>query len=93
MFAKFPNNISIKTIAHYAQTMTSCTFKKYDYGLLGNPFAYMRITAPDYKLNKITAPTYFYYADIDNLAPPNVRKLLCILIDLLVWLKTPLVIF
>ncbi len=64
--------MGVKVMAHYLQAMATCTFKKYDYGPLGNPKAYKSVTAPDYKLQNIKAPTYIYYADKDNLGPPNV---------------------
>ncbi len=73
MLAKFPNTVSIKTFAHYAQTMDTCTFKKYDYGPAGNTLAYKSLTAPAYKIEKITAPTFFYWGNLDNLGPPNVN--------------------
>lgn len=72
IFAKYPNNLGLKVIAHYEQAMATRTVKKYDYGPLGNAKDYKSLTVPDYKLQNIKAPTYIYYADKDNLGPPNV---------------------
>ncbi|CAL8134270.1 unnamed protein product [Orchesella dallaii] len=83
ILAKFPNNIGVKWLSHYGQNTLSCEFKKYDYGPALNMKAYGSSKPPAYDIQKITAPTYFFYADQDNLGPPNVFIILLKLIMLL----------
>ncbi|ODN01192.1 Lipase 3 [Orchesella cincta] len=71
MFAKIPNNIGLKCVAHYSQNILTCRFQKYDYGMLRNLIEYGSIWAPEYDLQNINAPTYLFYAEQDNLGPPN----------------------
>ncbi|CAL8080473.1 unnamed protein product [Orchesella dallaii] len=71
ILSKFPNSISVKTLVHYTQTMNSCLFQKFDYGILENLKRYKNIIPPSYDLSKITAKTYFFHGDYDNLAVPE----------------------
>ncbi|CAL8134264.1 unnamed protein product [Orchesella dallaii] len=71
ILAKYPNNIAVKWLSHYAQNILSCEFKKYDYGPALNMKIYGSTKPPEYNLQKITAPTYFFYGEQDNLGPPN----------------------
>ncbi|ODM93618.1 Lipase 3 [Orchesella cincta] len=71
ILAKYPNNIGVKWIAHYAQNIVTCRFQKYDYGPVKNMELYKSAKSPEYNLQNITAPTYFFYGEQDNLGPPN----------------------
>ncbi|CAL8080467.1 unnamed protein product [Orchesella dallaii] len=65
------NTISIKTLVHYSQSMSSCRFRNFDYGIVENQQRYGTQIPPSYDLTQITAPTYFFYGDYDNLAVPE----------------------
>ncbi|ODM93978.1 Lipase 3 [Orchesella cincta] len=71
ILAKAPNNIGVKWFAHYMQNIATCRFQKYDYGAVENMKRYNSAQSPEYDLQKITTPTYFFYGENDNLAPPN----------------------
>lgn len=72
--SKLPNSFSIKTLAHYAQAISTCTFRKYDYGPAINQMLYAQPIPPEYDLQNIRAPTYFFTAINDNYAVPNVSE-------------------
>ncbi|CAL8080470.1 unnamed protein product [Orchesella dallaii] len=65
------NSISIKTLIHYTQTMGSCRFQQFDYGATKNKAIYGTEIPPSYNLKEITAKTYFFHGDYDNLAVPE----------------------
>ncbi|KAL0840905.1 hypothetical protein ABMA28_014704 [Loxostege sticticalis] len=61
-----PAGASIRQFAHYALCINTDSFRRYDHGTLTNLRMYGRRTPPEYDLNKVTAPTYIYYATNDN---------------------------
>ncbi|CAL8080476.1 unnamed protein product [Orchesella dallaii] len=74
ILSKTPNIISVKTLVHYSQTIASCGFQQFDYGPVENLVRYGTLLPPAYNLTKITAPTYFFRGDYDNLAVPEVNN-------------------
>lgn len=71
-----PAGASTRQFVHYAQSMTSGKFRKYDYGLIGNLEKYGHIHPPEYNLSKVKLPVYMYYSSNDALvAPEDSRKL------------------
>ncbi|ODM99120.1 Lipase 3 [Orchesella cincta] len=66
-FDKIPDNVSIKTVSHFAQSMNTCGFRQYDYGPSENVARYGTLNPPSYNLSAITVPTYFFHSDQDNL--------------------------
>ncbi|CAL8134276.1 unnamed protein product [Orchesella dallaii] len=75
ILAKLPNNIAIKWLSHYGQFITTCKFQHYDYGPALNIKKYNSAQPPEYNLQNITAPTYFFYGEQDNLSEPNDVKI------------------
>ncbi|ODM90624.1 Lipase 3 [Orchesella cincta] len=75
ILAKLPNNIAVKWLSHYAQLIATCKFQKYDYGPIKNMKEYGSNQPPEYNLQNINAPTYFFYGEQDNLGPPNDVKI------------------
>ncbi|KAL0892713.1 hypothetical protein ABMA27_014430 [Loxostege sticticalis] len=61
-----PAGASIRQYAHFAQCINTDSFRRYDHGTLTNLRVYGRRTPPEYDLNKVTAPTYIYYATNDK---------------------------
>lgn len=58
---------SIKQYAHYGQNIRDRTFKRWDYGLLGNLIKYRRTTPPPYSLRRVTADVTMHYTVNDIL--------------------------
>ncbi|XP_043796542.1 lipase 3-like [Apis laboriosa] len=81
-----PAGSSVNQFVHFAQSIHSGKFRKYDYGI-GNLKKYGKIYPPDYELAKIKIPVYLYYGandifinveDLNDLykALPNAQKFL-----------------
>ncbi|KAK8400725.1 hypothetical protein O3P69_002493 [Scylla paramamosain] len=66
-----PAGSSVHTFNHYAQTVMSGKFQKYDYGLLGNLNHYGQNTPPLYNLSAVTAPIGLFWGQTDWIAPPQ----------------------
>ncbi|XP_026482356.1 lipase 3-like [Ctenocephalides felis] len=82
-----PAGASTKQLLHFAQLITSANFQKYNYGWFKNNKIYGQAFPPKYDLKKLTAPTYLYYSDKDNMVSardveyladqlPNIKGLL-----------------
>jgi lysosomal acid lipase/cholesteryl ester hydrolase len=68
--------VSLKTIAHYAQILTTGRFTKFDYGdEKANQEVYgLGVTSPpEYDLSRVTAPSVFFWSENDIIAVPQVH--------------------
>ncbi|ODM99121.1 Lipase 3 [Orchesella cincta] len=65
------DNASLKTAAHYAQSINNCWFRQYDYGPTKNVARYGTVVPPSYNLTAITVPTHFIHGEADNFVVPN----------------------
>ncbi|XP_023031607.1 lipase 1 isoform X1 [Drosophila willistoni] len=75
-----PAGCNIKQLEHYIQLKSSQRFCQFDYEAKENQRIYGRPTAPDYPLEKVTAPIALYYAQNDYLSSvEDVQKLIKIL--------------
>lgn len=61
-----PAGSSTAQIVHYIQLYTSKLFRQFDYGILGNNKKYGQSNPPEYNLTQLTAPTYIYYGEYDE---------------------------
>lgn len=66
-----PAGSSVHTFNHYAQTIMSGNFQKYDYGLLGNLNHYGQNTPPLYNLSAVTTPVGLFWGQTDWIAAPE----------------------
>ncbi|XP_050735947.1 lipase 3-like [Eriocheir sinensis] len=71
ILAHTPAGASVHTVNHYAQTVMSGNFQKYDYGLIGNMNHYGQSTPPLYNLSAVTAPVGLFWGQTDWLATPE----------------------
>lgn len=74
IIAHTPAGASVHTVNHYAQTVMSGNFQKYDYGLIGNMNHYGQNTPPLYNLSSVTAPVGLFWGQTDWLATPQVSQ-------------------
>ncbi|XP_045446849.1 lipase 3-like [Melitaea cinxia] len=58
---------SIKQYAHFGQNIRAKTFKRWDYGPIGNMRTYGSLRAPSYDISKITINTTMHYTVSDDL--------------------------
>ncbi|CAI2737199.1 unnamed protein product, partial [Dicrocoelium dendriticum] len=58
---------STKNVQHYAQSITSGKFQRFDYGIVKNLLTYVQIHPPEYDLSKITVPTAIFHGGNDSL--------------------------
>ncbi|XP_063238153.1 lipase 1-like isoform X5 [Bacillus rossius redtenbacheri] len=65
-----PSGTSMKTAAHYGQSVQSGRFRQYDYGP-GNMLHYGQSQPPDYDLARITAPVSIFYGGADTVTHPQ----------------------
>ncbi|EAT34385.1 AAEL013365-PA [Aedes aegypti] len=65
-----PAGGSIYQVLHYIQLFNARNFQQYDFGSEENLKRYGTAQPPSYPLHKITAPTYIYYGESDNLNQP-----------------------
>ncbi|CAI2737317.1 unnamed protein product, partial [Dicrocoelium dendriticum] len=56
---------SVKNVQHYAQSIASGKFQRFDYGILKNLLIYGQIHPPEYDLSKITVPTAIFHGGND----------------------------
>jgi len=71
-----PGGCNIKQPLHYIQLQNSDRFCQYDYDPKENQRLYGRLTPPDYRLERITAPVALYYGSNDYLsAVEDVQRL------------------
>ncbi|XP_072932991.1 lipase 3-like [Epargyreus clarus] len=61
---------SVLQFLHFWQLHESGTFRRFDYGWLGNILEYNTFSPPDYDLNGITVPIILFYSDNDWLSHP-----------------------
>ncbi|XP_046432851.1 lipase 3-like [Neodiprion fabricii] len=64
----FPAGMSLKTLAHYYQHLSSGQFRQYDYGYVENFGRYQQAEPPAYDVSKITAPVALFYGRNDPLS-------------------------
>lgn len=63
-----PAGSSTKQFLHYAQSIRSGKFRKWDYGMFKNLKVYGSISPPKYDLGKVKAPVALHYSHNDWLA-------------------------
>ncbi len=69
MLAHFPSGTSLKSIAHYSQSLNTGTFRRYDYGKDENMNRYGQNPPPDVKLYDIKKmPIALFVGTADELA-------------------------
>ncbi|XP_043269179.1 uncharacterized protein [Venturia canescens] len=69
LFSSFPAGTSLRTMAHFHQNILSGEFQQYDYGLAENFDRYKQREAPNYELQKVTAPVALFYGKNDAIVP------------------------
>jgi len=71
-FAYEPFPTSAKNVIHWAQSIQTGKFQKYDYGTAGNMQHYNQPTPPQYELSNFPTnlPTVLYWGGNDGLADP-----------------------
>lgn len=65
IFAHTPSGAATKQFEHYAQTMMSGKFRRFDHGETKNVEIYGSKTPPEYPVEDITAPIAILYSDND----------------------------
>ncbi|XP_011498525.1 PREDICTED: lipase 3-like [Ceratosolen solmsi marchali] len=63
-----PAGASVKQIIHYGQIIKTGTFRKYDYGSIGNLKRYGKVFPPSYDLKNVRVPVALHYSSNDWLA-------------------------
>lgn len=68
IFGHTPSGTSLRTLVHYAQLVSNFkeTFQYFSYGLK-NTYIYQSVFAPEYHLERVTAPSYCFYSRGDRL--------------------------
>ncbi|KAL1497781.1 hypothetical protein ABEB36_008679 [Hypothenemus hampei] len=65
-FSYFPSGISVKTLEHYSQIISSNgRFQMYDFGPAGNLQKYNQSTPPEYDLSEISVPVHLFVGSED----------------------------
>jgi len=67
----FPSGTSIQNVLHYAQSINSGKFQKFDFGKKGNQKHYHQDTPPEYPLSAWNVPSIIFYGEKDLLADPT----------------------
>lgn len=60
-----PNGASCRQLLHFSQLVQTSLFNQFDFGELQNLQLYGSSTPPDYPLEDIKIPTYFYHSEND----------------------------
>ena len=68
--ATWPSGSTYRSFVYYAQTISSGSFAKYDFGPLKNERVYGTKTAPLIPLSDYKVPSVLLYGDMDALADP-----------------------
>lgn len=80
VFASTPSGASFVQNVHYAQLIKTGKFREFDWGENSNMEKYGTPEPPDFKLEKIEAPTFIYYSNGDPLSSEvDVEHLISIL--------------
>lgn len=69
--AHFPAGTSTKDMNHYEQLINSKSFRRYDYGRVGNLVRYKRFSPPDYPLKDLGLKTALFVGTADDLGDPT----------------------
>ncbi|CAG9786396.1 unnamed protein product [Diatraea saccharalis] len=72
-----PAGASVRQFAHYGQVIRFGKFRRFNHNRLTNLATYGSFTPPEYKIERITTPSYIHYATADTLVHPKDAQLLC----------------
>ncbi|KAL5281444.1 LIPA.2 family protein [Megaselia abdita] len=68
LLANFPAGASYNQVVHFSQIVVSKEFRKFDWGSSTNLEMYGQKHPPNFDIQNIDAPTFFYYSNGDNLS-------------------------
>jgi len=66
-----PSGTSVTNVLHFAQSVNSGEFARFDYGRVGNLKHYHQKTPPSYDLSKVKAPVILMWGQRDWMADPE----------------------
>jgi hypothetical protein len=73
ILVQLPSGASLGRLAHLGQGVRTRKLRRFDYGAVKNLQVYGGKTPPRYELEKITAPLFFHYAEVDPMDDIKVK--------------------